>query len=381
MNRRLAARLALAAVAALGIALRLWVAIKTHGSNDIDHWHDFGKAIDQHGLRWCYENIAIFNHPPLAGYWAMTAAMAERVLGWRFDVTFKLLPLAADIATGALLYQRWRERGTLAVALFAVSVISILLTGYHGNTDPALAMLVMLSGLLFERQRLFLAGLALGLAINVKLIPVVLIPVLGLQCRNRRDAMLFFGALGICALPFLPMLLAIFGTFVKNAISYNSSANRWGIYGLLGVACETKFVVKVALPLLELYWAKGRYVVLASAFAIGIAGRLWRRWSAPELVAMAISCFLIFTPGFGIQYTVYAAPALFAISLARGAIYSTIAGLFALLVYVEFSTGVVPYHSVFKGHFTIIATEMGLLTWVYLIATVIRTAAPRGRAR
>jgi hypothetical protein len=246
-------------------------------------------------------------------------------------------------------------------------------------------MLVMLSGLLFDAGQLALAGAALGAAINIKLVPVFLIPVLGLQLRTRREALQFFGALALAALPFLPLLLGIPTTFVKNAILYNSSANRWGIYGLFKMALETRHVAKVAAPMVDLYWRFGRYVMMASVIALGIAGRRLRRWSAAELVALGMIAFLVFTPGFGIQYTIYVLPALFAVSLARGAIYSTVAGLFALVVYLEFWTGEVPYHSVFVGHFTFIGTELGLCTWLYLCASAIallrgrRSAAPPPR--
>src|SRR3712207_5550656 len=52
------------------------------------------------------------------------------------------------------------------------------------------------------------AGLALAAAVNVKLIPVILIPGLLLSLRTRRDAWRFLAGLSVGVLPFVPVLLA-----------------------------------------------------------------------------------------------------------------------------------------------------------------------------
>ena len=72
--------------------------------------------------------------------------------------------------------------------------VRILVSGYHGNTDAVYAMLSLLAVyLLQDRNRPLLAGLALGLAINIKLIPVLLIPPLVLAAQSIREM--------LCSLP------------------------------------------------------------------------------------------------------------------------------------------------------------------------------------
>src|SRR5262245_56230988 len=90
----------LAAVALAGVAVRLWVMSQSAGSNDIVLWKGFADNVRRFGLIWTYQNVRIFNHPPLPAYFAR----AMLAMPGRFEVTFKLLALAGDLLAGALVY-------------------------------------------------------------------------------------------------------------------------------------------------------------------------------------------------------------------------------------------------------------------------------------
>jgi hypothetical protein len=96
-----------------------------------------------------------------------------------------------------------------------------------------------------------------------------------------------------------------------------------------------------------------------------------RRMTATTASACAAATFLVLTPGFGLQYLAFAAPLLFATSLAHGVVYGLTAGAFALINYWLNWPGGFPIDS------TGIATpprapgpQFGLLAWATLVAFV-----------
>jgi len=62
-----------------------------------------------------------------------------------------------------------------------------------------------------DRDRPLLSGMALAGAINIKLIPVLLIPAMVLRSRSWRSAGLLVLGLGAGVLPFIPALLGSAG--------------------------------------------------------------------------------------------------------------------------------------------------------------------------
>ena len=97
--------------------------------------------------------------------------------GWtaqRGGIVWKIL-LVADLP----------KRDPLAVLLMALCPTSIMISGFHGNTDPLMIALLLLSVYLIEGDApSWIAGVAMGLATNVKVVPVVLLPVVLLYLPN-----------------------------------------------------------------------------------------------------------------------------------------------------------------------------------------------------
>jgi hypothetical protein len=195
----------------LGLLARVWVVKHSLGSNDMLTWWSFATEIDQHGLAFAYDNDPRFNHPPLMGLLVSLLHALAAKTGVRFDVLFKTPELLADVGAAALIYWIWRRRSAryaaLAVALFCWNPASLLVSAYHGNTDPLCAALTLAAVLLVDSKRPLLAGLALGASINVKLIPVLLIPVLYSCVGGWRQAARFTAGLSFGVLPFVPVVL------------------------------------------------------------------------------------------------------------------------------------------------------------------------------
>src|SRR5690606_23081591 len=92
--------------------------------------------------------------------------------------------------------------GSAAFAAYGLSLSCIVISAHHGNTDAIYFFLAFLAAYCMERRAPFWAGVALGAALNVKLIPVLLALPLASSCSNRRDFVRYVlgGSLG--AIPF-----------------------------------------------------------------------------------------------------------------------------------------------------------------------------------
>jgi hypothetical protein len=120
---------------------------------------------------------------------------------------------------------------------YAWSLCAILVGGYHCNTDTIYAFFCLLSVYYLEERRAWLAGgLALAAAVNVKLTPVLLVPVLLLSARRWPDALRFVGGLAVGVVPFVPVLVLAGDKFYANAIRYGSNPDNWGVTYLLMLA-------------------------------------------------------------------------------------------------------------------------------------------------
>ena len=384
-----------------GLALRLLIAGASIGSNDAVLFWNFAHQIQSKGLIHTYRVNAEFNHPPLGGLWAVTAlsissayigpipdtaenrTMADVTALFHYSFVLKLPCLLADSLACCLLYLIWKKRngarrGLQAAALYAWSLPALLISGYHGNTDSVFAVLSVLSVYLMQSRSMpFLSGLALGAAINVKLIPVLLIPGFFAGMKSRSQVIWFFIALVLCALPFVPVLLEIGPDFYRNALAYKSNINRWGLM-LPWTWADPHPFTRQDDGVLMAFRDYGRYLLFALVLIWSvIAARVWKR-PLYEVAAGAYAIFLVFASGFGVQYLVIVAPLLCAVSLWWSAAHSICAGLFLIIVYAQAREEGYPFASLLLGYFSRGAALIGLAAWLTLAAFLVSLI--RGRS-
>ena len=370
--------IALLALAVLGLGLRVALSAVSFGSYDAMLWSGFAAKIAEHGLLDVYATERHFNHPPIPGYWAALAwLIAERLPGASFPFVFRLPMIAADAVVCVLLWKIWSRRScgavfaALVAAGFAWNLDAILVSAHHCNTDPLYAALALLAVYLVEDRRAhFLGGLALGAAINVKLIPVLLVfPMVG-GYRDARQVARFLAGLAVAALPFVPVLLLRGAEFSRNAIDYTSVAAYWGVNLFLLEMVRLPRFLGWAQPILEYYQDLGRYVlVLAVSLAVLVARRRGEldRYST---CAVTAALFLILAPGFAIQYTVFAGALLFAVRPGVGALYGALVGIQLFITYWLGGDGRLPIDSGRTGDHAAPGPLFGLLAWAVLIAFV-----------
>ena len=167
----------------------------------------------------------------------------------------------------------------------------------------------------FDRQCYFLSGLLLAAALNVKLIPLVLLPLVFLGVPNRRALLHLTSGLAIGVAPFVVPALAAGPAMYRNMVAYNSIPDNWGIVAVLRSCLHIAFLGKFAAAMLGAHLAAGRYAVLASVTAVALLSRFRRRLPMAEQAALGAALFLLLTPGFGLQYVVFVAPLLCLVDL------------------------------------------------------------------
>jgi hypothetical protein len=372
----------LLSLALSALLLRLLLATLSYGTNDYRFYLIFAHLALNEGMSSVMTTFDVFNLTPAMTGYSIAILGFYHATNISFALLFKLPLIAADAATMLLLWKTCRQRegaraALLAVTGFAWSLNSLLVTGYHCNTDPFYAFLSLLAVYLLDTpRRPVAAGLALAAAINVKLIPVLLIPGFLAACRDRREALRFLAALSLGAIPFLVMLALYRGLFFEQVINYNSQLTNWGLSFFLRRLAESAAFADAGATLVEAYRAYGKYLMLLAIAAAALESRR-RNWDLYRTAAVAFSLFLILTPGFGVQYTVAVVPLLFAVSRPFAAAYSTAAGIYLATLYIYFSKHTFPWESFFPGPDPLGPAYLGLIAWTILLAFVVRQFATR----
>jgi hypothetical protein len=125
------------------------------GTNDVLTFFIFGKSLANQGLEWTYESTILFNHPLLTAYYLRAIYSLHHLpfleaSGITFPFLLRLPGIVADFVVILLLLQireddRRLRLPTWALVVFARKRLSIIVSGYHVNTDPVMVMLLLLS--------------------------------------------------------------------------------------------------------------------------------------------------------------------------------------------------------------------------------------------
>lgn len=382
-RRRSAAVYLLLACGAGGLLFRFWLAAYSIGCNDADIWLEHARLIAKHGVTFAYQHPELeslqYNHPPLMGYlslWANHASGGDlRTFSW----FMKAPGLLAELLSAYLLWKIRSKRGAVAgavvVAGYGLSLTQIEVAGFHCNTDAAYAGLSLLAFYLMHEKRLpALSGLALAAALNVKLLPVFVVPALLSQCRSWRELRRFVATSSLAIVPYIPFLLTVPKELYRNMVQYNSQQLEWGISLFLEQGNEHSVLLGRLNLLTMLFASEGRWLILASIALAGLLAFCCSRRFAYHAGALAWALFLVFTPGWGVQYAVCVVPLLFAVHPRTGVLYSTLAGLMLFFIYTEHMEFRLPLHGFVQYYpFPKVAVLFGLLAWATLLRFVFVT--------
>jgi hypothetical protein len=331
-------RVLVLAVGLLALAVKVATAANTFGTTDVQLWQQFADSVRQNGPVGIYGHqfLLVYNHPPLSGWLLL-------LINWTIDHVGGSLPLlirvpasVADVVTGLLVFELVRTRrsareAAVAAALVVLSPILLIISGFHGNTDPVFVMFSLLCGyLVLVRRWTGWAGAALGLALSVKLVPVVLVPTVAvLLFRIGRWAWARFagGLLAVMVPLWLPVVLTRWGPFRQDVLGYAGVPLRqWGpVQFLRWLGAPSQVETLIAGP--------GRFLILA--VCAGIPALLaWRRPAAAvPAFGLALVLFLLLTPAFGMQYLAWGFAAAYLVSTWAATAYNLFGSIFAVAVY------------------------------------------------
>ncbi len=332
-------RLIIVAIALVATVLKLLVAHNTLGTNDVHFWEDFARGVDRYGPVGIYGHVVAsvpYNHPPLMGWllvllrWLEAHGVSHVAFMIRVPASF------ADIVTALLIFELVRVRrslreATAAAVMVLCSPALFIISGFHGNTDPIFVMFTLLSAyLLVTRRSGAVAGLSLAVALSVKLVPVILVPLLlfvvARQGRRRFGA--FLAASGaFMALLWGPVVLTRWPEFKANVLDYAGMPLReWG---------PVQFATWLQLPqkMIALLISPGRFVVLLACILLPLV-IVWRRPDAvATAVGMSLALFLLLSPAFSMQYLVWPLAAVYLVNVWAATAYNFSASALMVVVY------------------------------------------------
>jgi Glycosyltransferase family 87 len=339
------------AAVALAFALKVAVALNTYGSNDVITWErHLAKIKDDGGAAWYRDGADIHgpdgrrlgvqsaNHPPLVIHMLLAWDCLAHLTGLPFRFWLRLTSSLADI--GSLILVSFCLIGAGmpvqpgAMLLIALSPVSIMVSAFHGNTDPVMMFFVLLSIWVVQSEgSAWVSGAAIGVALSIKIVPIIFVPafLLYLPAMRRRieftvaTAAVFMGT----SLPYLTQDPAL---LVQRIFGYSSTPAAWGV-SQMGFVFLPKEVY-------GLYMAVGK----AIAVLIILLTSFWmNRGDRNPALFLQCGCiaflFLFFTPGFAVQYLAWLVPWGFNLSSKRVLSYYATSAAFLFGCYTWWSGG------------------------------------------
>jgi Glycosyltransferase family 87 len=272
------------------------------------------------------------------------------------------------------------ERAALRRFQYACNPVAILVSGVHGQIEPACLLfslaafaIVLRSGPRISGCLAAVAGILLGLGIATKTWPVLFGPALLLALPSRRRRAQFVaGAAGITALIFVSLPLTV-GTraaklpyIAKVIVDYHPAVGSWGWAGLWQVVHPTRLPAGPN-PLWLNVGSIGIKVAVAGAL---LAVWWWRRAHPLDVATAATTTLVAITPAFGAQYLLWQAPSATARPARLSMPLQIVLGAYAAMFYLPMFMLTWPYWQM--------ANALMMLISIYVAAFMI-VALPWGR--
>ncbi len=282
----------------------MYLVFSTYGTNDMLSWNEFLEKINTDGGLALYRDVPLFNHPPfmihLLRFWGRLGALANIPLQVSLRGTSVLAGAAATLLLWQLVNAGSIRISRPALVITILSPVTILVAGFHGNTDPLMIFFVILAACLADAgYSPWLAGLSLGMAVNIKLPAILAAPALFFWMPRAKRSALATAASATFLIGSLPWIVTAPQLIAVRVFAYRGLTGMWGITLLPGILAE-----KLGHPRLFLTAVAVEKVWLLLAL-VGLARWMNRLPHRPPVFVQCgfIYCFfLAFSPGYGIQY-------------------------------------------------------------------------------
>ena len=385
-------------VTAAGIiaaAFKIYCAATTFGSCDVTIHCRFGQIVDSMGLDYMYRLDRHFNHPPVTGeffglVYHIAACMtppAPHAVPQSFPFLLRLPSIIADALALLILLRLHQKTGNppvWALALFALSPVAFMVSGFHGNVDPIMVSLLLIATYFCVEENVLLSAMFLALACAIKIIPLFLVPAFFFFWLNRgtKPGLKFAAVFGLsCLAVWSEALIGSPFYFFRNVLGYSSYAGGWGItYWCVLFLHALHFNVTPQslnrlLPLLTVL----KLVVVALAITLAWLRRKQSGTGFLGTIALCWICFAIFAPGFIPYYLIWMAPFVLFYSPPWYVILTVASSIYLFAYYNMMSHGIPWYAS--DPSVPPAWNNWGTIPWFVVVAIAICAAIGRRRLR
>jgi uncharacterized membrane protein len=262
-----------------------------------------------------------------------------------------------------------------ALMLFALSPVSLMITGFHGNTDPVMVMFLLLAAISTLRSKPLLAGLFLALSCQIKVAPLLLFPILLFFWSARRATLSFLVPfVATTALLWAQPLLKFPALFLQNVLSYGSFWGIWGITYWLRLTNLSQFGVVSFHDLPP--WENIIVTVLKLLIIITVLMIAWRRRkldgrAAIDSLSYSWIVFFVFSPGVCVQYMIWLAPFVLMSSPPVFAWLVAASSLFVFFFYNVTAGGLPWYMAISTNQLNRVWTPWTIWPWTVLIMAMV----------
>jgi len=371
--------------ALVGLFLKLAVAYNTFGTNDVITFYSFARSLSDHGLEWTYRHSISFNHPPLMAYYLRWIYQLDhlswfRENGFTFPFLLRLPGIIADFVVALLLLRISLMDAQIrlpawSLILFALSPVSLMVSGFHGNTDSIMVMFFSLTAYMCLKEQAWLSGLFFALTCQVKVIPLLFFPVLFLFWFQRKAIFSFLLPFGLTSLALWSEPLLKFPLlFAKNVLSYGS---YWGLWGITYWLRLTQWRPFSTVTFYNFPPAEMIVVTILKVLIIGAVLLLaWRRRALAaraviDSIAYGWVIFFVLSPGVCAQYMVWLAPFLLMLSPSFYLWLTAASSLFLFFFYNTIGHGLPWYLGISTNHLNTVWTPWTIWPWAALITGMI----------
>ena len=365
---------------AAGVALiaKLLIALNTFGTNDVAFFYKFGKSLTQRGLESTYASDVAFNHPPLVAAflgsiyrWDHLPWLHDHGIAFPFLLRFPGIIADFVVVLALLSVAKPLRLPTWSLLVLALSPVSLMISGFHGNTDPIMVMFIVLAAVMCLHDRPIFCGLILALSCQIKIVPLLLVPVFFFYWIERRKSLVFTLPFALTlVLLWMEPLLRFPGVFIHRVLLYGSFWGLWGVtywLKLTGVKDFAPVTYVNFLPLQQIAVTILKLAIIALVLAIA-----WRRrkLDAHGLFASlgwAWLVFFVLSPGVCAQYMVWMMPFILVLSPGLFGWLTVGSSLFLFFFYNTIAGGLPWYLAISSGRLNDQWIPWSLWPWATLI--------------
>ena len=356
----------LALTALCVLAAKIIIAYNTYGTNDALTFEADIRKLETAGPRELYRtgvepvpgHRQPFSHSPPVIHGLLLLHELEEQSGLPVRFWLRVSCAFSDLASLLLLWNLG-VRSQTALFITAWAPVSVMVSGFHVNTDPIVVVAVLAAVFLIRSNRFAWAGLALGAGLSVKLTAMMFLPALLIAAGIKKSAMITGVAAGCFCLLSLPYIAEFPGVIGNSVLSYTGLSKLWGISGITLVSGGDGIY----------FWYQrfGKFVALGMiAVFAAITRSRNRQQDLLNNCGLSAALFLVLAPGFGVQYLVCLVPWLSVIRARTGLVFHVVSGVF-LAAFYTWGSGGFPWY--LANFFTSRPIPphvflLGLLTWI-----------------